>query len=223
MYAGAGRIREPALLGKIMKLILLLMFTLSLHAQTQDPIQTVEPEVPVPVEVKESPSEVVEDKIQEIPQKASRSADYREQSIGSVMVGYQFLSSWIPSKWSAAYTHNFDRKWSLEAEYLKGSMGIGAVGFDAASITETRISLVGRRFVGNSFNFIVGAFKNDFEAQLGNDIVNDMTDKSIDEFEVSGMGLALGIGNRWQWGSGFTFGIDWFRMNVPMIIMISPG
>lgn len=214
MYAGAGRSREPALLEMIMKWILVALLSFSLQAQTQDPLQTVEPAVTLPQS--ESQAKVKEDKIKEIPQKLSRSADYREDSIGTVMAGYQFLASWIPSKWSAAYTQNFNRKWSLEAEYLKGSMGIGAFGFDAASITETRYSLVGRRFVGNSFNFILGAFKNDFEAQLGNDIVNDMTDKSIDEFEVSGMGLALGIGNRWQWGNGLTFGIDWFRMNVPL-------
>lgn len=209
-----------------MKWILPLFFSLALHAQTQtpaqDPLQTVEPAVETstptqaPVETKSSPAEVVEEKVKELPQKVSHSADHRETRSSTVMVGYQLLSSWIPSKWSAGYTYNFNRKWSLEAEYLKGSMGIGAFGFDAASITETRYSIVGRRFVGNSFNFIIGAFKNDFEAQLGNDIVNDMTDKSIDEFEVTGIGLALGIGNRWQWGNGFTLGFDWFRMNVPL-------
>lgn len=193
-----------------------MIFTLSLHAQTQaqDPLQTVEPGVLE--STTESGARVIKEKIEEIPKKVSRSVDYREQTLGAVLVGHQFLSTWIPSKWSVSYTQNFNRKWSLEAEYLKGNMGLGAFGFDAASITETRLSLVGRRFIGNSLNFIVGAFKNDFEAQLGNDIVNDMSDKSIDEFEVSGVGLALGIGNRWQWSNGFTIGVDWFRVNIPL-------
>lgn len=147
---------------------------------------------------------------------AQTTTENRSASFGTALVGYQFLSTWIPSKWNVAYTQILNPQWSLEAEYLRGSIGFGSFGLDVAGISETRYSLVARRFVGNSFNFIIGAFHNQVEAQLGNDIVSDMTEKGLDEFEVSGSGLTLGMANRWQWGSGFTLGVDWFRMNLPL-------
>lgn len=161
--------------------------------------------------------ETVKEQIQEVPQQVSGSDLYRDQSLGSVMLGYQVLTTWIPFKWTASYNHIFNKKWTAELEYTRGNFGIGAFGFDVASVSENRYSLLARRYLGNSFHWILGAFKNDFHAELGSSIVNDMTNTSIDDFRVQGIGVTVGIGNRWQWGNGFTLGLDWIRMNVPLL------
>lgn len=179
-------------------IFLFCIFSFSAHAQ--------EPAQPPVIEV------VPED----IPPAALSSSDYRERSSGTLMAGYQVLATWIPFKWNLSYSYLFDRKWSVELEWSRGSYGIGAFGFDAARITENRYTLMVRRYVGNSFHFILGGFKNDFHGELGDRILKDMTDTSIDDFRVQGMGFTFGLGNRWQWNNGFTLGIDWFRLNVPL-------
>lgn len=159
----------------------------------------------------------LKEKIKEIPAKAKFSHEYRDETKHSVVFGYHLLSSWIPFKWSASYTHNFNSKWSLEAEFSRGHWGYGMIGLDLASVSENRYSLMARRYWGNSFHGIAGIFRNEFVGKLGNDYVEYLSNKSIDDFSVYGNGVVLGLGNRWQWGNGFTLGIDWFRVNIPLI------
>ena len=190
---------------------LLLIFSLQIFAQTQNSPKE---------EIKEVAQEVKEDvkeKIEAIPQEVSNSASFRNQNNHSAMLGYQILTSWVPFKWSASYTYNFNSRWSLEGEFNRGSWGIGAFGFDAVSVKETRYSLLARKFIGNSFHFIIGAFKSDFHAELGSKYLEEMNDKTYSDFRVQGIGAVIGFGNRWQWQRGFTLGIDWFRMNIPLI------
>jgi hypothetical protein len=157
------------------------------------------------------------DKTEEIVAEASNSYAYRGRSRGSVLVGYEFLSSWIPFKKTLSYTHIFNPKWSLEFEYAFNSIGFPVWLIDIGSISEKRYSLQARRYWGNSFHFIFGAYHSEFEARVGNDILERMSNTRIDEFKVRGTGLTGGIGNRWQWGNGVTFGVDWFRMSIPVI------
>jgi hypothetical protein len=155
------------------------------------------------------------EEIQTLPPEMTGSSLHRQNSLGSVMLGYQVLTSWVPFKWTASYTQIFNRSWSAELEYSRGNFGVGLFGFDAARIREHRYSLLGRRYFGNSFNILFGAFKNDFHASLGSGLLNN--NEWIDDFRVQGMGLTIGIGNRWQWHNGFTMGVDWFRLNIPLI------
>lgn len=142
--------------------------------------------------------------------------DLRNHSHHSVQLGYEVLTTWIPFKWTASYTYTFNSKWSFELEYARGKVGLDNFGFDIASVRENRYSLLARRYVGNSFHWIFGFYKNDLRAKLGDDILDDMSDTSIDDVKVSGLGVSLGLGNRWQWKNGFILGMDWVRMSIPL-------
>lgn len=137
-----------------------------------------------------------------------------EHTTGTVMVGNQLFSSWLPFRWTASYTHILNPQWSIEAEWARKKYGVGAFGIDAASVTENVYSLVARRYVTNSLHWIFGGYKEDFHAELGSDFVADET--AVSDVRVQAMGVALGIGNRWRWKKGFTCGIDWFRINIPL-------
>lgn len=194
-----------------MNLLMLVFVTASLFAQTK----TIIDQPPLEIEDK-STVEQMEDKVWGLRRQVIDSEENRANSTGTFMAGFQVLNIWVPLKWSLSYTHIASSRWSFEGELSRGSLGIGTFGFDLARVTETRYSLLGRRYLGNSFHFIIGAFKNDFEAKLGSKYVDRLTNHSVDSFRVKGLGITLGLGNRWQWGSGLTLGIDWFRMNVPL-------
>lgn len=151
-------------------------------------------------------------KIEEVTGKILRSEDLRDDSFGTVAVGYQFFTTWIPSKWTASYTQNFSRYWALEGEYSKGSLSLPVYGVDIGEISEQRATLQARYFPGNSFNWSFGLLYQKGKAELGGDVpaVNNQ-----DYFEMESFGATLGFGNRWQWKNGFTLGIDWFRVNQP--------
>ena len=181
---------------------LLLSSSLAIGQETAPEVTPVAPPNPIAEEVKEIKKEV------------KNSSLFREKSSGSLMVGYEFISTWLPSKFTGSYTYMFNKTWALEAEAARGRFGTGALGIDVASVSEYRYSLLARRFVGNSFHTIFGLYKDDFRAELGTDVVDDA---SLDDLRVEVIGVALGLGNRWQWESGFTFGIDWIRMNMPLL------
>lgn len=146
----------------------------------------------------------------------SKTKDFRRQSNGSVMIGYELLTTWIPSKKTISGTYIFNQDWSAELEYAWGSIGLPIVGIDVGSLSEKRYSLLAKRYFGNSFHLQFGPYFYDYEAHAGIKILNRMTQKSIADFGVEGLGAAFGLGNRWQWKSGMTLGIDWFRINVPL-------
>ena len=151
-------------------------------------------------------------KIEEVTGKILRSEDLRDNSFGTLALGYQPFTTWIPSKWTASYTQTFSRYWSLEGEYSKGSLSIPVYSVDIGEISEERAALQARYYPGNSFNWTFGLFYQKGEAELGADIPST---SKYDVFEMESFGATLGFGNRWQWDNGITFGIDWFRVNQP--------
>lgn len=158
-------------------------------------------------------SEEGKKKIEKVTGKILASEDLREDSFGTFTLGYQPFATWIPSKWSASYTQIFSSRWSLEGEYSRSSLSIPIKGIDIGAIREERVNLQARYYPGNSFNWTFGLVYQRAQAHLGADI--PATSK-INVFEMENFGLSAGLGNRWQWKNGFTFGVDWFRMNQPL-------
>lgn len=157
-------------------------------------------------------SEEGKNKIENVTGKILRSEDLRDDSFGTLAVGYQPFTTWIPSKWTLSYTQTFSRYWSLEGEYSKGSLSIPVYSVDIGEITEERVTLQARYYPGNSFNWSFGLLYQKGSAELGADIP---ATSNHDVFEMESFGATLGFGNRWQWKNGITFGIDWFRVNQP--------
>jgi hypothetical protein len=143
------------------------------------------------------------------------SAENRSQTRHTVLGGYQLLTIWLPSKFALGYAYNVSEKWAAEFEYSWAGLSTRYIGVDLGSITERRYTLHGRRFLGNSFNFTLGAFYQDFTARASARILGQGTD--IANFGAEGLGVTSGIGNRWQFGNGFTVGIDWIRLNIPLV------
>lgn len=141
---------------------------------------------------------------------------FRGHSKGTAMIGLELFTSWVPFKLTAGYTYIFNKKWSLVGEFARGNFGAGLYGFNLASVTEYRYSLLARRYTGNSFHWIFGLYKDDFRARIGSYYLEDMSDTSIDDIKVEILGATLGFGNRWQWKSGLTMGMDWVRTNIPI-------
>ena len=152
-------------------------------------------------------------KIEEVTGKIERSEDLRDDSFGTLAVGYQPFTTWIPSKLTASYTQIFNRKWTLEGEYSRGTLSVPVFDIDIGKITEERVTLHSRYYPGNSFNWSFGLMYQKGEAKLGADIP---ATSSLDVFEMESFGATFGFGNRWQWKNGITFGIDWFRVNQPL-------
>lgn len=142
----------------------------------------------------------------------------RRDSFGTVMVGYQLLTTWIPSKKLLSYTQILNKKWSLEFEYARSSLSVPIIAIDLGEVTERRYSLLARRYVGDSFHYAFGPYYNQFNAEVGSSILNRIGTETTSSFETEGGGIALGIGNRWHWDNGFTLGLEWFRMNVPLFV-----
>ena len=219
-YADGGRMpRSRPSEGMLMKWCLLfLLFTFTAMAQDTTETKTeTKPETKSETKTETPPViKNIEKAAEEIKDQVRNTDFHREHSHHTFMGGYEFLSTWLPFKLTAGYTYIFNKEWSLEAEVGRGAFGTGVFGIDLASVTEYRYSLLARRYKGNSFNTIFGIYKDNFRGKLGSDMLDDMTDTSIDDFRVEVVGVTVGLGNRWQWGNGFTLGVDWIRMNAPI-------
>ena len=184
--------------------------------------EMVKPETSAVEEVVENADPVkeqgpVEKKIEEFEKDIHTTRANRANSTGTIMVGYQLITSWLPSKKTIGYTHIFNEKWSLEGEYSFSNISDPLFWIDLGEIEEKRFNLQARRYVGNSFHFSFGLVYSQFSAKLGSDFLDDLGQELHSSFEAENIGLTGGIGNRWQWSNGITAGIDWIRLNVPVI------
>lgn len=220
-----------------MKFVSLALFFVSFCALAQGPSRNIYPgEKPLPSEqgdlvpgetlpdespfektVSEADSVVVgegEEIVYEDPEKKRRSADNRGESSHSLMLGYQMLTTWLPGKKAINYSYIHNERWTWDLEYAWASIDSPIIGVDLGEISEKRYSFMARRYVSNSFHFIFGAMYQDFHARASGKIISQGVD--VATFGAESAGAVLGIGNRWQWKSGFTLGIDWLRINVPL-------
>ncbi|MFL5785969.1 MAG: hypothetical protein ACJ76H_15225 [Bacteriovoracaceae bacterium] len=152
-------------------------------------------------------------KIESVAGTIIESKDLRDHSFGTVMLGFQPFSTWLPGKWTGSYTQNFSKYWVVEGEYSHADLSVPLFGIDLGSVTEERVSLHARYFPGNSFNMLFGLAYQKGKVELGSDIPKT---PDVNFFEMENFALTLGLGNRWQMANGITFGVDWIRFNQPL-------
>ncbi len=148
---------------------------------------------------------------------AQSTKENRSNSKNTLMLGNQIITTWIPSKYTGSYTYNFNEKWSLEGEYSWASFSTKFVGIELGEISESRSTLQARYYLSNSFHFSFGGVYSRFSAKLGNDYLDTLGNKITTGFSAENLGVTLGIGNRWQWSNGITLGVDWIRINYPLV------
>lgn len=143
-------------------------------------------------------------------------ATNREDSFGTLLVGYQVLNTWVPAKKTASYTQNLNRNWGLEFEYATSKLSIDVAGTNLGKVEEDRYALLGKYFVGNSFYFNFGGYVSKIEMFVGEKFGDAAGNEINDSFIIEIYGMSFGVGNRWIFNNGITVGVDWLRFNMPL-------
>ncbi len=173
--------------------------------------------------VKDTGSKILEtskDAASAVGKKLDETKDLRAKSRWAILGNYSLIDTWIPSKYgvTVAYIPSADAAW--EIEYLRGSLSFELFIKDLGKMTDERLSLI-RRFYSdrNSFSFFAGAAYHSFSVHLGDRLTSLISNNlipNVDLVTVKTLGFIGGLGNRWQFGSGWTLGVDWFSMYVPI-------
>lgn len=141
---------------------------------------------------------------------------YREDSFGTVMVGYQYANNWVPRKGVASYTQILNRQWSIEGEYATSQKDITLVGINLGMMKEDRYSLLAKYYIGNSFHVSFGGYMSEINIKDNGNLTDANGNPVKRKFELENYGIAAAFGSRWQNSWGLTWGVDWFRVNVPV-------
>jgi len=103
---------------------------------------------------------------------------------------------------------------------MRGSIPLNFFVIDIGEMIEQKLSLIYRSYsTRNSFHFFGGAFYHSFKARLGNtylELVPNSGIQGIDLLQIRTWGVVGGIGNRWQFKSGWGIGVDWFTIAIPL-------
>lgn len=167
----------------------------------------------------------VKDKSLEIKDNISRelalNSGRREKKEWGVHFNYAYIDTWISGKKgiNAYYVESSAVTWDFE--YLKGSLSLPSFIFELGEFTDKRFSLLKRSFGdNNSFHYLYGVYYNHLNIHLGDDLLESVSGDerhSVDVMDIKVMGASWGIGNRWQTSGKFTWGIDWFTINMPLV------
>jgi hypothetical protein len=141
-----------------------------------------------------------------------------------VGANYSYFDLILPSKYGFSLGYIDSPKDTYEFEYLRASVSIPvSVVKDLGSFSEVRMSLLDRHFFSEgSFNALWGVVYNSNKLEIGNTILSRISSQSIPQvkpLEVDTLGLVGGVGNRWRFSHGITFGADWFTWAQPLIII----
>ena len=146
---------------------------------------------------------------------------YREAKSTSWTGSYSYLDTWTLGKLGTALSFQ-SASYAWDVDYQRGSIGLSAVA-DIGELKEDRLLVVRRSYGSRStFNWFYGFFYNRFRVEIGDEILSKVTSgafPNVDLLEIQTAGLSIGLGSRWQRESGFTFGVDWFQMNVPVLTL----
>lgn len=207
-----------------MKLTMLsLLFTVLFAQSALSQVKKLPPkEPPVPNKTTTTTAPVIEDPSQEAtvvvpetPKLPTTSLRGLSQFTGNVH--FSALSTWVPLKYGISVGYLFSEYWTIEGEYTRKNLSAGLLGVDFGGITDSRYGAQARWYpTGNSFNLIMGLYRSEFSAELGSSILSRIGAPSGTMIRFTSFGPQVGLANRWQWDSGFTFGIDWLVAYIPL-------
>ncbi len=140
-------------------------------------------------------------------------------------IGYEgsLLGIAIPLKHGPFISYRKDL-WAYEGAWFGGALSLDTPFFSIGSVKENLLVFNARKFrEKSSFNWIIGLAQQTYEASVGQDILVNTTGAptSAELIKIRTLGLQLGLGNRWQFGSGLMIGADWFVVNVPFMTLES--
>lgn len=144
-----------------------------------------------------------------------------EDKIRSITLAAHFETIGFPFTFhrglSAEYLPN--DHWSLGLAFSEASLGLGTFGVDVASVKETLKVFEARYFIGtSSFHIPFGFGQREIRAQLGNEYLSKISGNAshLDVLMIRQNLLHAGLANRWYADGGFTVGVDWLQLYVPV-------
>lgn len=141
----------------------------------------------------------------------------RMESNHSLMLGYQYASTWVVGKKTASYTYIAGRTWSFELEYSTASRTVDVASFTIGKIKEERITLFTKYYLNNSFYFGAGPYYYEYAIDSAGTLRNALNQSLTRKWDIGGFGGAFTFGSRWQTDWGLTWGFDWVRLNIPVV------
>lgn len=141
----------------------------------------------------------------------------------TLAVDAALFETWVITKYGVTASYNESPENTYELGYQKGSLGFGYFGFDLGKIEEQKVSLLWRSYSQrNTFSFFTGLNYNVFKVHLGNDYLETVTGSeraNVDVVELTTLGATWGFGQRWHTKSGMVWGVDWFNISVPVVVL----
>lgn len=140
----------------------------------------------------------------------------RDDARLNVGVGVAPVSLPFPTQKGVQANVYASANWLIGVDYHYSTIAIKAFAFELGEIEEKYVTLQARRFVGNSFNFLMGVGQRKMETRLAANLFDLVTHNySETASELQTRYLRLGLGNQWQWRNGAVFAVDWLTLNIP--------
>lgn len=166
---------------------------------------------------KETQSETTENKMAEQPDTLVPRQYRKVGALGT----FSYFDLIIPSKFGITILYNRSLEKSSELEFVSGSVAPLLID-ELGKFSDQRISYIARKYFNNgSFNFHYGLTYSMLKLTLGDELLNAVTAgnyPSIELIELHSLGFNLGLGNRWTYKNGLTWGIDWVSWYQPIYV-----
>lgn len=148
---------------------------------------------------------------------AADSRTNRGDSSFGIDIGLAPVSFPLPGTKVASLYYIASPGWQIGLEYAWTTLGLSALSFEIGEVEETNKTIKARYFPSNSFNWIMGYGQRDVKVKLPGDLFDLVTHDYNNIITHTKTNYAqVGMGNQWQWKSGYAFSVDWLTINIPV-------
>lgn len=156
---------------------------------------------------------------------ASAASDDSKGSRSLKKIGLQAMLTPVSDfflAYGAGGTYNLSPRFQLGLQYLGGSKDmlssfeeVNGVRTTKAMATGMAVSAFGRYFFGNSFSMFGGLGYRTANIDFAAESISSGESIAV-KLDVTSIIIPIGLGNHWAWNNGFTVGVDWAIMMVPV-------
>lgn len=143
----------------------------------------------------------------------------RQNHSATLLLSYSPLDLIMPSKLGANVAWHSSADVLYEIDYSSSSVKVSVASVDLSKVSETRTSLLKRKFNGGAFNWYWGVHYNSLSARVDPRVMATADAGTSDLINVQTLGLSIGVGHRWVFKDNFSVGVDWFSWAQPLFTL----
>ncbi len=163
-------------------------------------------------------SEIISETKENVEEKLNEKEDRKLRAVNNFSANFNFspINIPFPMAWGINGYYIANQDWMIGIDYLNSNKSISVFSFEIGELKESAYTFQAKRFIGNSFNILMGLGQRSTEVLFASNLFDLATHNYTETAaEFDAKYIRLGLGSQWQFRKQYTFSVDWISLDIP--------